>query len=58
MFTAPVGVALLAGREVSAFVGVVVAAVVENEEPSNVVTRWAAQRRRPAAVTLTAVIVT
>ena len=58
MFTAPVGVALLAGRKVSAFVGVVVAAVVDNEEPSNVVTRWAAQRRRPAAITLTTVFVT
>jgi len=39
VFTAPVGVTLLADRQVFAVVGVVVAAVSGRERPANVVAR-------------------
>jgi len=41
-FSAPVSVTLLANREVSAVVKVVVAAVIGSEQPTNVLACWTA----------------
>ena len=51
----PVGVALFAGRQVHAVVGIVVAAFVSDEISADVVARWTAHCRRSAGIALAAV---
>ena len=56
--TAPVSMTLFADREVCAVVGLVVAAVIGNEHPANVVTRWTTHLQSFVGIALASVGVT